>query len=249
MKLTEEKLLENWNNLIDVIEENFTGDRKVKLLDLYNKLQPEMMMAPASGFEHFHNCFIGGYVDHVLNVVNGTLDIYETWKSSGLVSDEFTQEELVFVALNHDLGKVGDIENPLYVPNDSEWHRKNQGKIYNYNSEIKTYMGIPDRSLWILNQYGISMSEQEYLGIKIHDGLYEEGNGQYLKPYNKDRALSSALPLIVHQADMMSSRIEYERWKSGAGVALKETRKIKRTKQVSNSNDSAKAMFKDIFGD
>ena len=249
MKLTEQELLTNWNSLMSIIEDNFIGERKTKLLELYNKLQPEMMMAPASGFEHFHNCFIGGYVEHVLRVVDCSKAQYNLWIDSGLSNQDFTVEELIFVALNHDLGKIGDMENPLYVPNESEWHRKNQGKIYNYNSEIKTFMGVPDRSLWILNQAGIQMTEQEFLGIKIHDGLYEEGNGQYLKPYNKDRALSTALPLIVHQADMMASRIEYERWKSGPVVSLKQTRKVKRTKQISNANENAKAMFKDIFGD
>ena len=108
-------------------------------------------------------------------------------------------------------------------------------------------MGVPDRSLWILNQAGIQMTEQEFLGIKIHDGLYEEGNGQYLKPYNKDRALSTALPLIVHQADLMASRIEYETWKSGPVVAIKETRKVKRQKQLSTANESAKDLFNDFF--
>ena len=247
MKLTEEQLLENWNTLIAEIEETITGPRKQKLIDLYNDLQSEMMYAPASGFEHFHNCFVGGYVDHVNRVVACARKLYLTWKDMGLVADDFTHEELMFVALNHDLGKIGDLKNPLYVPNDSEWHRKNQGKIYNYNSEINTYLGVPDRSLWILNQHGIKMSEQEFLGIKIHDGLYEEGNGQYLKPYNKDRALYTALPLIVHQADLMASRIEYETWKSGPVVAIKENRKTKRAKNLSNASDSAKDLFSDFF--
>ena len=87
---------------------------------------------------------------------------------------------------------------------------------------------------------------QEYITY-VENPNYEEGNGQYLKPYNKDRALSTALPLIVHQADMMASRIEYETWKSGPVVAIKETRKVKRQKQVSTANESAKDLFNDFF--
>lgn len=248
MTLTEQQLLDNWNLLIAEIEESITGDRKNKLIDLYKNLQDNMMYAPASGFEHYHNCFPGGYVDHVNRVVKCARNIYNTWLDMGLAPDSFTIEELVFVALNHDLGKMGDLNHELYVANESEWHRKNQGKIYKYNTDIKTYMGVPDRSLWILNQHGIQMSEQEFIGIKVHDGLYEEGNGQYLKPYSKDRNLSTALPLIVHQADLMASRIEYETWKSGPEVKATDTRKTKRTKQVSNANDSAKDLFNDIFG-
>ena len=43
------------------------------------------------------------------------------------------KEELIFVALNHDIGKMGfpGEGNETYIPNDSEWHRKNLGKEYN----------------------------------------------------------------------------------------------------------------------
>ena len=46
---------------------------------------------------------------------------------------------------------------------------------------------------------------------------------------------------------MMASRIEYETWKSGPVVAIKETRKVKRQKQVSTANESAKDLFNDFF--
>ena len=93
MKLTEEQLLDNWNLLIAEIEETQTGERKQKLINLYEKLQPEMMMAPASGFEHFHNCFIGGYVDHVIRVVQCARKLYLTFKDMGLAAEDFTHEE------------------------------------------------------------------------------------------------------------------------------------------------------------
>jgi len=123
MTLTEQQLLDNWNLLIAEIEESITGDRKNKLIDLYNTLQDNMMYAPASGFEHYHNCFPGGYVDHVNRVVKCARNIYNTWLDMGLAPDSFTIEELVFVALNHDLGKMGDLNHELYVANESEWHR------------------------------------------------------------------------------------------------------------------------------
>ena len=35
----------------------------------------------------------------------------------------------------------GDNENEYYVPNPSEWHRKNQGKIYDPNPNIQHMNG------------------------------------------------------------------------------------------------------------
>ena len=68
MNLTEEKILENWNELKNVID-SFDGERKEKLNLMYDQLAERMMLAPASGIIHYHNCFAGGYVDHVLRVI------------------------------------------------------------------------------------------------------------------------------------------------------------------------------------
>jgi hypothetical protein len=250
MKLTEEQIQDNWIKLVETIDTQLPGDKRSAVIGMYNDLEARLLMAPASGFEHFHNSFPGGYVDHVNRVVECTERLYKLWKSMGSNVDGFQYTELLFVALNHDLGKVGDMDNDLYVPNQSDWHRQNQGKIYTCNDKITNFMSVPDRSIWLLNQYGVKLSEQEYLGIKLHNGLYEEGNGQYLKPYSKDRTMSTSLPIIIHQADMMASRIEYEMWKTSPQTTTVESRKAKRSKpkEVSMANDSAKDVFKNLFG-
>ena len=69
MKLTAEQIVENWNELIKVIEDNFNGERKEKLLAMYTDLEDRMSMQPASSIDHYHNAFEGGYVDHVLRVI------------------------------------------------------------------------------------------------------------------------------------------------------------------------------------
>ena len=211
MRLSAKQIKENWNKLIKIINDTFTGERKEKILSMYDHLQDRMILAPASGTEYFHNCFPGGYVQHVLNIVHFVKQFYTVWKDNGAYVDNFTEEEIIFAAMHHDLGKVGDMEKEQYIPNPSEWHRKNQGKIYTPNPELQ-FMTPPDRGIWILNQFGITMSINEMLGIKLADGLYDEGNVQYLKTYSEDKKIKSNLPFIVHQADMTTSRIEYEQW-------------------------------------
>ena len=68
MNLTEDQLLQNWNDLMRVIDQNFEGERKTKLRAMYESFQERMMFAPASGNINYHNAFVGGYVDHVLRV-------------------------------------------------------------------------------------------------------------------------------------------------------------------------------------
>ena len=71
-------------------------------------------------------------------------------------------------------------------------------------------MRIADRSLFYLQQAGISVTETEFLAIKLHDGLYEEGNKPYYITFSEDVAIKSNLPYIIHQADLMAARIEFE---------------------------------------
>ena len=123
--LQAKQIEQNWNSLIQLIEDNFSGERKENLLKMYNHLKDRMMFAPASSKEHFHNAFPGGYVEHVLNITRAVKSVYQTWKDHG-AHINFTEEEMIFATLHHDLGKVGDDEMDYYIPNESEWHRKNQ---------------------------------------------------------------------------------------------------------------------------
>jgi len=50
--------------------------------------------------------------------------------------DTFTTEELVFSAINHDLGKMGDEENESYIPQTDQWRRDKLGEDYMFNKEI-----------------------------------------------------------------------------------------------------------------
>jgi len=72
-------------------------------------------------------------------------------------------------------------------------------------------MSVPDRSLHILFSLGIPMSENEYIAIKTHDGMYDEANKSYLLSYMPETKPRSSLLYVLHHADMMSARIEYER--------------------------------------
>tara|TARA_R100001591_G_C4329938_1_gene177811 strand:- start:82 stop:846 length:765 start_codon:yes stop_codon:yes gene_type:complete len=252
MHLDENKIAENWSILIDKINLNFKGERKDKLIEMYTFFQDRMMLMPASSFEHFHNCFAGGYVDHIIRVMDCADKVYTSWKDMGSDCSGYTYEELMFAALNHDLGKVGTQELEMYKPNPSEWHRKNQGKIYEINPEIP-FMSVPDRSLLLLNEFGITFNQNEMMGIKLHDGLYDDSNKPYFVAFRPESRMRINLPIILHHADHMASQIEYEMWRSDSSTIVKETKKVARkannSKNISGASDSAKDLFKDLFGD
>lgn len=205
-KLSIEQMADNLAKFYSLIDKYISGDRKDKLLEMYKDIEETLATSPASTKISHHNAFAGGYLDHVIRVTEAALVFEKVWDKFGQ-SKNYTTEELAFSALNHDLGKLGTNDEPVYIPNQSQWHRENQGLMFNYNPAI-THMRIAERSLFVLQKYGIQVSENEFLAIRLHDGLYEEANKQYYITYNKDTELRSNIAYILHQADLMASKIE-----------------------------------------
>lgn len=235
MSLTAEQIQNNWNEFRKQINELFPT-RKTELNHMYDHFGDRIIMMPASGTDHFHNAFAGGYVDHVLRVMQCARELYQSWSKMGADVDGFEIEELMFAAMHHDLGKVGfpGEGEEVYIPNDSEWHRKNQGKIYKHNGNIPFTM-VPDLSIWLLQHFDIKMSWNEYLGIRIHDGLYDDANKPYFISRSPESKLRNNLALILHHADHMAARIEYETWKTGRAVGAQATA-AKKSGRIVNSD-------------
>ena len=247
MKLTDDQITENWTKLLNIVETNFTGERKDNLLAMYDFFQERMIIAPASGLEHYHNCFEGGYVDHVIRVVECATKLDIAWNEMDAQSDSYSKEELIFAALHHDLGKVGDRENPYYVPNPSEWHRKNQGKLYDF-CETLQHMSVPDRALFLLQDFDIKYTVNEAIAIRCSDGLYDVASEAYFKTYNPNKELKNHLPILLHHADHMASRIEHDNAKKSK-IPTKPNAVLGKKKTVSQANIKANDLFKDLFGD
>ena len=246
MSLTSEKINQNWETLQQLIKDTFDKDRIQNLNTMYAYFENRMILAPASGINYYHNCFPGGYVDHVLRVIDCATNLYELWSAKGANIQDYTREELIFSAMHHDLGKVGDLENDYYIPNKSEWHRKNQGKIYDHNPELH-FMNVSDRSIWLLNQFNIKVSINELLGIKLADGLYEESNLRYFKAYTKDKQLKTNLPIIIHHADMMAMRVEHESVVVGNTKPIVDTVKPNQQGKKHKINTDLKKQFDELF--
>ena len=209
MQLTAEQIKENWDELMGYIEVYIESPRKEKLLEFYNKYQERLIMMPAANHKKYHSAFPGGYVYHVNRVIRGSMDMYNVWKNHGVDVTTFTFEELIFSALNHDLGKMGDEKHEAYIPQTDKWRQDKLGEDYEFNTQL-AFASVPDRSLFLLQSHGITYTFNEMVSIQIHDGLYDEGNKKYLMSFSAETKPRTALPFILHQADLMAARIEFE---------------------------------------
>tara|TARA_R110002049_G_scaffold882_1_gene5828 strand:+ start:121 stop:888 length:768 start_codon:yes stop_codon:yes gene_type:complete len=210
MKLTAEEIEGNWNTFIGYINEHISSPRKEKLLDFYKKFEERLVLMPAAHKKEYHNSFPGGYIDHVNRVIECSLKVNSVWSEMGVDKTTYTIEELVFSAINHDLGKMGDEEHDSYIPQTDKWRRDKLGEDYKFNEKVP-FASVPDRSLFLLQSHGVQYTFNEMVTIQTHDGLYDEANKKYLFSFTPGQKPRTSLPYIVHQGDLMAARIEFER--------------------------------------
>ena len=210
MQLTAEQIQNNWVEFLTNIETHISSPRKEKLIEFYKKYEERIILMPAAHKKEYHNAFPGGYIEHVNRVVKAALSLSAVWEGFGADMSTFTQEELVFSAINHDLGKMGDEEHESYIPQTDQWRRDKLGEEYMHNKSIP-FSSVPDRGLYLLQAHDIKYTFNEMVAIQTHDGLYDNANEKYLKTFMPETKPRTSLPYILHQADLLAARVEFER--------------------------------------
>jgi hypothetical protein len=210
MKLTAEQIQGNWNEFLKNIDLYISSPRKEKLLGFYKKYEDRLVLMPAAHKKEYHNAFPGGYVEHVNRVVQAAIKLHSVWEEFDADMSTFTVEELVFSAINHDLGKMGDENHESYIPQTDQWRKDKLGEDYMFNNQLP-FSSVPDRGLFLLQSHGIQYTFNEMVAIQTHDGLYDEGNKKYLLNFMPEQKPRTCLPYILHQADLLAARVEFEK--------------------------------------
>jgi len=237
--ITPEQIQSNWDKFLGFIDTYISGERGEKLKEFYLKHEERFVMMPASHKSQYHNCYPGGYIDHVNRVVEGALKLDDLWKSFGMW-ETYNIEELVFSAINHDLGKFGDEENAAYIEQTDQWRRDKLNETYMFNDRLE-YMTVPDRGLHLLLSNGIIPTKNEMIAIKTHDGLYDESNKAYLMGFTPETKPRTSLVYVLHQADLMAARIEFEReWLPKLLGPKQETPKKENNFKLNKNNSAVK---------
>jgi hypothetical protein len=242
--LTAEQIQNNYDKHLKIIE-HYLGGRAIACKEMLKHMEDNYVMAPASGKTWFHNAFAGGYVEHVNRVVQYALEQHKLYiKMGGNV--DYTEEELVFAALFHDLGKMGDGDKPNYIPQTDKWRQDKLSEMYTYNPDLD-FMLIPDRSLFILQKFGIKVSQKEFLGIRLHDGVFDKANEAYFFSNVESSRQKTSIVSVLHTADFLASKVEYDIWKRNGGNSKPKTKKIQSsTGKKVNSSEGLSKMLKNL---
>ena len=138
--------------------------------EFMNFLGEAFIKAPATTMTSLHNAFEGGLIDHLLNVTK-----YAVLINDSLPEDEqVDKNSLVKICLLHQIGKTN-----LYKECTSDWHRKNQGKMYEFNEDLVS-MRVSERSVYYVLSHGIKLTDEEFAAIlnfdKVDDKMVEYHN-------------------------------------------------------------------------
>ena len=242
--LEAEKIQKNYEKHLKIIG-TYIGDRADSIKKMLNHMEDTYVMAPASGKTWYHNAFAGGYVDHVNRVVQFAIEQSRLYEKMGGTLD-YTEEQLVFAALFHDLGKIGDGDRPNYIPQTDKWRQDKLSEMYTYNPDLD-FMLIPDRSLFILQKFGIKVDQKEFLGIRCHDGVFDKANEAYFFSNVESSRQKTALVSVLHTADFLASKVEYDMWKrSGGSSKPKQVKTKSSTGRAVNSSQGLNNILKNL---
>ncbi len=186
------------------------SSRRDCLYAIKKDFDERLAICPASSHAHFHNAFDGGLVDHLIRVFEYANKFKKLYQHLEIELGDFDDESVFFVSMFHCIGKLGTRDNPYYTKCTNDWHIKNQGKIYEINSNVQ-YMTEFDRTMFLLNQYSVPISELEYLTIRLSGGAHDEMNKQYFNQYSKEGQLKSNVPYLFNMAKTSAIRYEYTR--------------------------------------
>jgi hypothetical protein len=244
MSLSAEKIQKNYEKHLRIID-TYISDRKDAVKSMISHMEETYIMAPASSKTWYHSAFPGGYVDHVNRVVEYAVKQSRLYEEMG-GSIDFTEEELVFAALFHDLGKIGNGDLPNYIPQTDKWRQDKLSEMYTYNPDLD-FMLIPDRSLFILQKFGIPVSQKEWLGIRLHDGVFDKANEAYFFSNVESSRQKTSIVSILHSADFLASKVEYDMWKGGNGSSEpKVVKSATSTGKRVNSSEGLTNMLKNL---
>ncbi len=187
--LSEEQIEKDIQLFYKAIDKISDDKRKQQILNFVDKIKDFYFTAPASSKLDYHDCCVGGLLHHSLEVFRKFAAICKLW------APEIETDSIIICGLFHDVGKACTINGlPFYIEETEKW-KVERGNFYFHNPKIRDGLTHAQRSVRLLSYYGVDLSDDEYLGILSHDGLFVDENVSFKYKFNK-------LSLLLHFADV-----------------------------------------------
>ena len=192
----EQKVDEKVQKITDEIKTCLIKTKREGMADLVMFMEDTgFFSAPASGGNHSNQ--VGGLAEHSLNVLHMAEKMSVALYGGKNISEEL-RNSIVIATLLHDLGKVGDYDKQMYVPNILKSGKQSEAKPWMRNKQLSN---VPHavRSIKLATLF-IDLTEDEEWAILAHDGLYDFMKYEIM-------GHETELYMLVHFADLWSSKV------------------------------------------
>ena len=143
--------IEKYYNIIKRFEDE-------QLNDMLEQLKDRIAVCPNNSQKDLSGCEDGGFLIVTFNILNmiRKLDL--------ITGKHCDQKSLFKIALIHDIGKIGNINDDRFISQDSDWHYEKLGMIYKKNP---IFLDVPSSysTLQILSWFGIKLDSIEHDAI------------------------------------------------------------------------------------
>jgi 23S rRNA maturation-related 3'-5' exoribonuclease YhaM len=173
------------------------ADRE-KLAAMHLSLQSRIEYWPAS--RRRHHAWVGGYADHVKEVVMLGIGLYKMIVPVTPTAIDFTQDDVIIVCYVHDLDKLYRYKD--MPAGDYRRQEKYGGQIW----EVADDIFYPDESAKVTQlcaKHGLILTDQQIEAVSHHHGGFST-NLSSVYSYSSDGGGMSKLSTLVHSADLMS---------------------------------------------
>jgi len=164
-----EKLLENFEQYSSLLKKYFPDDGIDKFLEDFGI---RLTTCPRGLTEDTGGVY-GDLISHSLKVTLCGINHAE-------VTNNIDKKSLARVSLIHEIGKLGSEEEELFIVQESQWHKDKLGQNFKYN-DLCSKMSVGHRTLYLLQKYGIKITQDEWVSILVSQGLHFPENAFYGK--------------------------------------------------------------------
>lgn len=156
--LKKHELEENFDTFREFCES--LGERSKSALELVDFFKERLALAPAAMSSKHSGAYLGGLISENLKLLENATKIVKTF------SLDVSSESLILCCLFRNIGLLGTKEVDLYVDQTNEWRRDNLNEVFACNPNI-SFMTVTDRTVFLLQQFGIKLEEDEFLAITL----------------------------------------------------------------------------------
>lgn len=168
-----EKLLDNFQKYAGLLKKYYPEEGTDKFLEEFGV---RLTTAPR-GMTEEEGGAPGELINFLLKTTLIASDHSKTIETR-MGENSVDRKSVTRVCLVHELGKLGSKEEDLFVTQESQWHREKLGQNFKYNEKCQK-MSTGHRTLCLLQEYGMTVTPDEWISILTSQGMQYPENAFY----------------------------------------------------------------------